>query len=233
MRILILKDQKINNEKLSEVLVEFRNFWKKNCGIAPRYTVQEHDYSNVSGIVRHNFDTLPYGYLDKHVKEIHNKDNYAFDHIIFLVHRNNISWEDTGIWGENFTNFWWNYNVSICQWDHKNSANTLGTLFHEMHHGFDAFIQTMTGKNIEKMIGVKDWDSSITHGGEKPWTYIRSLNDNVSSIQYIAPLLKEAYAVHEQRYLKEKIKLLSQVVQLLQQLRGLFNKSKNICRKCH
>lgn len=237
MRILFLKDEKITNEKMLDVIVKLKEHYKRHTGINIKFSIENRDYTNVSGTIRHMFDSLPFGYLDKEVKAIHNKDNFAYDHIIFLVHENNMSWENKRLWGENFTNFWWSYNVSVCRWDYRSQVNTLGTLYHEMHHGHDAFIKTQIDVDVEALLGVNDWDSSITHGGEKPWTYIRSLNDNTSSLVYIADHLKAAYDKHKSLNLQKKVTQLQTVVLLLQKLvvlrRALLNKKKSVCKTSH
>jgi hypothetical protein len=238
MRLLILKDPLIQSGDLEFVLDSVADLYKSNCGIDPYFTVREISYQDQSGTVRANFDGLPYGFLDKHVRAVHAKDAYAFDHIVFMVHENN--WKPTqAIWGENFSNFWWTYHVEVCRFDKDNMANSIGTLYHEIHHSHDALIETMLGIKVEPLIGVSDWDAVITHGnkaagGHPVWKYIR-FKENESSIMFIADLLRKAYDKHLQLHLKEKISLLQKVVQLTQQVivlqRSLLIKNASKCQQ--
>lgn len=217
MRLLILKDKDIKETDLNIVLDGIDEIYHSNADIDITFTINEHDYTEVSGEQRYTFDSLPYGYIKKEVDRVHKRDNYAFDHIIFLVHRDNWRYQDKRVWGENFSNVFYDYHVEIVRFDNKNLANSIGTMYHEIHHSHDALIETELGVKVESIVEVDDWDSGITHGGESPWEYIR-YKENTRSLYKIKSLLKKAYENRKQRHLKVKVGMLQQIVKLMQQL---------------
>jgi hypothetical protein len=244
MRILLLKDKKVKQSLLSGVMNQFIDLYHTNTGIIPTYDIEERDFSIQEGEERYNFDTLPYGLTKREVDAVHKKYREQYDHIIFSVHRDHCSeWgkvkSSTGnmvnIWGENFSNVFYKYDVEVCRFDDKNLANSLGTIYHEVHHSHNTTIKTYLGVNVEQIpaLGIKDWDNDITHGGGAFWDYIRH-TENQASLVTIALLLKQSYEKRKQLFNQEKITMLQTMVKLLQQLivlqRSLVNKN---ITKCH
>jgi len=235
VRVLILKDPKIKQRQVDEVLKQFRAIFKDNSGVIVQEEIEELDYTHVEGANRTYFDSLPYGFIKKNVDIVHKKDAGRYDHIVFWVHRDN--WINQSpnkkVWGENFSNFFKDYHVEICRFDNKNLANSLGTLWHEFHHALDALVETELGIKVEKIINVNSWDTDITHGGGSAWSYIRH-TENTDSLKYIGPMVKQAYEARKERYIKTKISMLLKVVQLAKEVlrlrRVLLNKHTS---KCH
>lgn len=237
MRILILRDEKINDEQLDSVLAEFSQIFKDNANITPEITKEYVSYRDQRGSQRAGFDALPYGFVKWHVDRIHKRDKGRYDHILLLVHRANFK-PTKAIWGENFSNFFYDYHVSVGRYDHKNPANSLGTIWHEVHHSLDALVETELGVKVEPLFNVKSWDNAITHGGKyyeanDKWDYIRH-KENQESLARIAFLVQRAYDERKRRYLMTKVDMLKSIVELMKELkrlkRVLFIKHKN---KCH
>lgn len=240
MRHVIYLDNKITDKQFEQWKTEDIWFWETFADITPLYWVIRQDFSDYPVEPDFDGDARPtrafMKSLTDNVYTRYSKDGTDF--ILLLVHDSN--WQSAGelfevfkkkhnitkpkgIWGTNMSNVYHNYHVQYCRWDSKNMANTFGTLYHERHHALDALIATETGVNVNPILKVKAWDSGCTHGGEKPWQYIRH-KENTDSIETITPHLKEALAKRQARhdaYIRGSkltiIKLLENLVYLYRQ----------------
>lgn len=241
MRHVIYKDLSIPTKDFETWKQEDTWFWQTFAGITPLYWVINHDFSeypvepDFDGDARPTRDFLKE--LTDRVYNSYSKDGTDF--VMLFIHEDN--WrssgelfeqfkkkhgikKEKGIWGTNYSNVYHNYHVQYCRWDKKNNANNFGTLYHERHHALDALIATELGININPILKVNSWDSGCTHGGEKPWLYIRH-KENTDSIKTIAPYLQQALAKRQARhddYIKNTkqtvVKLLEQLVYLWRQI---------------
>lgn len=247
MRILILKDKKVNQALLSEVMNSFIDLYHTNTGITPTYDIEERDFSIQTGYEeKYNYDTLPYGQTKKEVDAVYKKYREQYDHIIFSVHKDHcydwakvksgLTGKMVNIWGENFSGVFYNYQVEVCRFDPDKLANSLGTIYHEVHHSHDTLIKVMLGKRVEDLfiLGITQWDNDITHGGSPLWDYIRH-KENQASLAAIAPLLREAYAKRKQIFINEQEGMKKTIAQLTEQLamlkRRLLNKKITKCQQ--
>lgn len=213
MNILILKDKAIRNTQLKRVLDELTAFYKMHGNITIDWTVEEKDYSDMEASTTPGiFDTLSERYLRSNCKAVYQKHAEAVDHVIFLVHKDR--WSFGRYWGENFSNHFSGYQTQVCRYDDDNPANSVGTIYHEMHHAHDAFIYKYTGQNMTNLIGYK-WDL-ITHGERQPWKYIR-YNENANSLIFISTLLKEAVEKRRAIWNKKKNQYMT-IITLAEQL---------------
>lgn len=212
LNILIRKDIAISQPQLDRVLAELSRFYTENAGVKIKWIIESHDYkgmekSTAAGI----FDTLSERYMRTQCADIYRRHQEAIDHVIFLIHKNN--WDFEGVWGENFSNHFSGYQTQVCRYDNDNTANSFGTIYHEMHHSHDAFIYKYTGKNIDQFLGY-DWDDNVTHGGGKEWQYIR-YQENRQSLVYISHMLQEAIDKRRSIWNRKKINYLTTIVDLL------------------
>lgn len=197
MNILLLLDNKINEDQLKEVKKQVSKIYKDNTGIKLYFTDEWRDFSNVpKEFYTKEEEGIKKSYLAETTKEIYSRYKDRIDHVVFFIHKDN--WKLTGVWGWNTSKVFNGYGVQQCRFDTK-VVNTVGTLYHELMHDHDSFIYTYTGKVIEKMVLVKDWDDDVVHGGRYSltnygWKYIR-YNENQPALQLIADALKEALAV--------------------------------------
>jgi len=231
MRVLFLLDQKIPQASFDRVWQQVREIYD---GLNIETKIERMSYENVTGEIRYNVHSLPYGFLKKHVVATHKRDSNRHDHFIFLVHEDNWGkWQkDKRVWGENLSHYFYDYHVEVCRWDKDNEANSVGTIYHEITHSHDALIERELGVRLENVIGIGDWDKDFTHGGAKEWEYIRH-KQNQRGIREVKHLLADAYEKRKVRYLKNYYNKLSTVVELMQKVidlkRRLQSKKKTSC----
>lgn len=225
MRHVILKDKKISRLDLIKWIEEDVAFWEKHLGIIPTYETIETDYTTYPTYIDEDGDIRP---TNEYLKSLNDSvvkkcGEFGFDFILVMVHEDN--WRsdtDTtkGIWGTNYSYVFGKQCLDYCRWDKDNFANTFGTAYHERHHSFDAIIKVELGVDIEPILGVTGYDKSITHGGAKPWKYIRH-KENLDSLKVMKPYLIQAFAKRKVKHdevlgLMEKvISLATQVIYLL------------------
>lgn len=234
MRFCVLKDNKITAKDYSELEKQFTDFIFANTGIMPTFFIEERDYSDVPTELDQDGDSKPTtAYLKALTKTVHDKyGDYGTDSVVMLVHRDN--WVFTGIWGTNWSNKYYQYHVHLCRFDSRNSANSLGTLYHEWMHSLDALIKTHTGFDINTLFkGEKcfvNWDVTCIHGNrtstckETEYSYIK-WKDNTKALVRIAPYLQQAYAKRKQMYYAPYVTVLWQAVDIL---RSLLNKKNGV-----
>jgi hypothetical protein len=231
MRTLIYKDIKIPQAEYDKLLKEYGAFIKKSTGITVTFWTVDYDYTDYPTYLdTDGDDVLRPNFLQDLAKEVtKNYGDYGTDNVVTLIHEDN--WKSgrtatrKGIWGTNYSYKYGNYHVQYCRWDKKNPVNSLGTIIHEqIWHPADALIKVELGININPIVGVSNWDADVVHGGDKRFTYVRSLEDNASTLKVIAPYLASAYRKRVEKheiYTKglqnTAIGLLERVVELLKQ----------------
>jgi hypothetical protein len=222
MRILILQDLKITNVQIAELTNQYADMFKEATGITPEIYIRRRDFTSYPTEPDSDGDPRPtQEWLRALTREVYDEYKQGVDHVVILVHQDN--WRsdppdpNIGIWGVNWSNIFFNYQVHYCRFDRRNMANSLGTLHHEIAHSFDAFIRTYTGTDINKVLGIKSWDREIVHGEHKDAVYMRH-RDNLQWLTYIAPYLKQAYAKRHELYFERVTKpLYKQIISLAEQ----------------
>lgn len=216
MKILYLYDQKIKTKDAWRIAEEFNLWMEEHAGITPTNFFEPQNFYNYPTFIDSDGDVRPSDkWLRTLAADVHQRySGEGTDHIVIWVHEDN--WKSGKIWGTAFANMYSGYQVTYCRWDKDNPANTFGTLWHEIHHTFDSFIETYQGVQIEGLVGVTDWDKEITHGASPHWKYIR-YQENAASLEAISTLLKAAYAKRHAVYTR-KVGLLEQILVLLRQL---------------
>lgn len=230
MRIAILKDVAINDKQFNGLTTEYAAFIEQHTGIRPTFFVHPFEYKAIPLIVDADGDHMPtMAWRSATVKTIFDKYNlYGVDHVVLLVHRDN--WVFSGIWGTNWSNIYHGYQVHLCRFDHKNTANSFGTLYHEMMHSFDALIKVHTGVDIHQYF--PQWDKFCVHGGRPDkegttqWKYIR-WKENTEALAGIAPFLRQAYAKRLELF-NTQTGLMRQVISLATQLKALLNRKNGV-----
>jgi hypothetical protein len=231
MRHVVLKDKKITKKALEAWKVEDVAFWEKNIGVTPTYEVIDTDYTTYPTYIDEDKDVRPtYEYLQTKTNEVVKKfGDFGTDFIMVMVHEDNWKSDTTpdikgdGIWGTNYSYVFGKQCLEYCRWDKDNTANTFGTAYHERHHSFDALIKVETGVDIEPLLGVVGYDKSITHGGAKPWKYIRH-KENLASLKTMKPHLQEAFRIRKERHDKVIVGLMETVVNLATQVLYILRK---------
>jgi len=230
MKILILKDKKIDNEQLQEVERQFIDLMYENALITPVFSQEDYNFDSYPKEVSSDGDEhLPDSYLRKMIADVYKKHGETIDHIIPLIHRDN--WNLNGIWGTNYSNIYNGYQVHLCRFDNRNLANSLGTIYHECMHSFDAFIKTYTGVDINKLGKFGNWDKHVVHGGRPDqvgvykWGYIRH-KENTDILAYISVSLREAYKKRSK--LNTQKTLINVLERLVVAYRALINKKSTV-----
>jgi len=234
MRHIILKDKKITQVALEKWKLEDIAFWEKHLGITPTYEVRTIDYTTYPTYIDSDGDIRPtnaylQSLVDPVVKSI---GDFGTDFIMVMIHEDN--WRsdtDTtkGIWGTNYSYAFGKLCLEYCRWDKDNPANTFGTAYHERHHSFDAIVKVETGVDVQPLLGVQKYDAEITHGGSKPWKYIRH-KENLESLKIMKPHLQTAFQVRKNKneevakgLMEIIIKLATQVIYLLKMKQNVKN----------
>ena len=232
MRITFLKDTIITEDEVNELQVQFSDFFDN---FEVQYFVHERDFSYYPTFKDSDGDLRPSNdFLVQETDYVFNKyGNWGTDHVVLLIHEDN--WLSPTIWGTNYSNIFHGYQVHYCRLDRDNKFNSVGTLYHELMHSFDALILTETGQNIANFLNIENWDRSIVHGQNYLYDYIR-YNENLEAVDYIEPMLKQAYLNRKERFDQEYKGLQKTVVQLLQMLvvllRQQFNRKNGINKLC-
>lgn len=230
MRFVVKKDVKITKEQWDKLAAEFTALYQEHAGITPTFFVEEHTYGGIPTIIDSDGDVMPdMAWRTATMKAIHARyGDFGTDHVVCLIHRDN--WQFTGIWGTNWSNIYHGYQVHLCRFDNKNSANSLGTLYHEVMHSHDALIKATINVDIHALIGF-DFDKFAVHGGRPDkeftteWKYIRH-KENTAALAYIAPYLKQSYEKRLSLH-RHYTGLLQQVLTLAQQYLVLWRAKHN------
>lgn len=229
MKLLILTDVKIPKRQHETVLAQLTELYKTNATIEPQYTIEQYDFTTYPTYVDSDGDKRPTdAWLAAISANVWERYKESIDHIVLHIHQDN--WQSDppgagGIWGTNYSFVWNDYQLQYCRWDAKNTANSLGTLYHEIHHSHDAVIKTYLGVSVERLVGVVSWDRDVTHGMSDKFKYIRH-KENLDALQIIGPYLKAAYAERNKLHLK-RISQMQQIIELLQRIVVLYRSKLN------
>ena len=224
MRTVVVKDTKIPKDELLAMLDDYSDFMEEHTGIKPVFWVEQRDFSSVPTKVDDDGDMKPTNdYLRALSKDVESRYGEAgTDNVVMLVHEDNFLYK--GIWGKNWSFSLGSYSLQLCRWDRDNVVNSFGTLYHEQSHSFDAVVKKETGIDINKTLGF-DWDRQVH--GKDGWDYIGRISgrENTKALKQVAPYLKKAYKVREERHMK-KIGLMEQIVKIVSTLISLLQKKK-------
>jgi hypothetical protein len=232
MRFLILKDKKISEEQLDELERQFTDLVYEATGLSPVFFVEERDYSHVPTESDSDGDLKPTRvYTTKMIDGVHKVyGDYGVDHVILLIHQDN--WIFTGIWGVSYSYLFKKYHVEICRFDKKNMANSLGTLYHEVMHTFDALLKVEIGFDVNTLNLAPSYDKFVVHGGrpdqegKMKWRYIRH-KENTEALTIMAPHIKLAYQARKDKYNEPLRNVQKWVISFL---RGYLNQKKGQTR---
>ncbi len=243
MRILVFKDTKIPQQDYDTLCRNYTNLMVKHAGITPIFITRDKDYTNVPTVIDADGDTMPTlpwrQQIADETKAIFGE--YGIDHIIPLVHQDN--WIFKGVWGTNWSNKYYTYHISLCRFDKKNPVNSLGTLYHETMHSFDALIYSSIGVNVQTYIPVL-WDKFCVHGGRPDsegtteWKYIR-YNENTKALEMIAGDLRKSYQKRKDLQLQQltakesslRTQLISMIQAKIVNLRALLAQKNGVPKK--
>lgn len=217
MRNVIIKDTKINKDELLHLLDEYADFIEKHTGIVPEFYVEQRDFTQVPTVVDSDGDMKPtQAYIQMLCDDVRSRyGNDGTDNVVMLVHEDNFLYK--GIWGQNWSFQHGTYSFQLCRWDKDNTANSFGTLNHEIMHSFDAVIKRETGKDINILFD-GDWDGQVVHGKGK-WEYVR-YQENTKALKKIAVPLKEAYNIRKERHLAPYKAVQLRIINLLRSILG-------------
>jgi hypothetical protein len=205
MRVLIYLDTKIPPVEYAKLIKDYGAFIKKHTGITVTFWTEQKDFTDYPTVLDSDGDdVIRPNFLQQLIDdtEVHYGD-YGADNIITLIHEDNWKSGSTatrkGISGTNYSYKYGNYHVQYCRWWARKGKsveqeliNTFGTINHEIDHTFDALVQVETGININSILGVTAYDADTTHGGKKPYKYIR-YQENADKLKVLAPYLASAY----------------------------------------
>jgi len=209
MRLLILADETIPADELEEVLAEHKRMYRER-GVPFSYDIEWRDHSSLpysnywsdgNGMNR----GIDQGYLKKEAKKIWNRYYRRYDNLVFAVDAEHWVPAEDGIWGWNLSNEMSGYEIGQVRFDtvssHRASriANSLGTNYHEGCHSHDQYCYRLKGVRIKKIVGVKNWDDGMVHGGAPQFAYIRH-RENLDAIEEISSVLAEACAKRKRQH---------------------------------
>jgi hypothetical protein len=232
MKVLLLTDKTINKTLLGQVQLQIANNYKD---LNMEFITEDFDFTTYP-IEQYwgGYFGIQQAWLRARCADVYKRWAEEVDVVVFLIASPNWKLDDPAIvgdkpvWGWNISNQFSGYGVQQVRFaqvpnhtDQRNVNNSAGTLYHELHHDHDTYVFVNTGKVIENIVGVRDWDNDITHGGSPDWAYIRTVSDNVASINRIMPNLIESRDARKRVFLTKKVGLLQQLLKLMVQLRAL------------
>lgn len=235
MRHYVYKDIKIPQSEYDKVLDEYKQFHKETSGLELSFITGEFDFSryptetDTDGLQRPTA-----AFLREMCQMVEEKlGKYGVDHIKLLIHEDN--WKSDpkgadGIWGTSWTYVYGSGNLCYDRWDKDNPANSFGTMNHEDDHAYDSIIKVETGLDVNKILGIVDYDKQTTHGGRELQPayhgYIR-YKENAEKLKVIGSYLKTAYDKRLQRHTADIMGKQKTIIGLLEQVIYLLKKSKN------
>lgn len=203
MRHVLLLDNKISTRDLRAWQKDDDQFWQTFIGMTPTYEIIRKDFSDYPTYEDDDGDIRPEHY---YLQSLNNEvvktyGDYGTDFIMMLVHEDN--WQSDpdgpgGIWGTNYSYAFGKQHFQYCRWSPK-PVNTFGTLYHERAHSFDALTLQEIGIDIRPLLGVTNFDREVVHGYNPDWEYIR-WKENTDMLKTIAPHLRKAFSVREQKH---------------------------------
>lgn len=220
MRTLVLKDHAIDKDECLALLDEFSEFFEQHTGIKPEWYVEGYDFSRVPTVPDSDGDLKPTAQYRKDIEtEVHKRyGDYGVDNIIMLVHEKHFTF--SGIWGSNWSYNFYKYSFQLCRWDKDNSANTFGTLYHELMHSFDTLVRKEVGGDPLNQILETDWDAMV-HGAS-PYKYIgrRTGKENTDALELAAPYLIDAFQTRKEKHFEPVKRVQKLLISLLQRILG-------------
>jgi len=230
MRHAVLLDTKVSLASYNKWVKDDKAFWEEFLGMTPEYTLIRTDYSTYPTYIDNTGDIRP---TDNYLKSLNDQvvaklGEFGVDFVMVMIHEDN--WlsdteETKGIWGTNYSYIYGKQCLDYCRWDRDNSANTFGTAYHERTHSFDAVCKQEIGVDVNKIVGVTNWDREVTHGKSFKYDYIRH-KENTGAIKMIAPHLRKAFSKREQLHQKTHDKMLN-IIEILTQVVYLLKMLKN------
>jgi hypothetical protein len=223
MRSVVLIDTKIDKDEALVLLDDFSEFFRSHTGIEHEFWVERRDFSQVPTMVESDGDMKPsVAYRKALNKDVHSRyGDYGTDNVVMWVHEDNFTYK--GLWGQNWSGYYHKHSFQLCRWDKDNTANSFGTLYHELMHSFDWVVKDSLNIDVNKLFGY-DWDAGAVHGAGN-WDYIgrKTGRENVKALMQIAPYLRSALQKRKDKHLK-RIGLMQQVVKLLSTMVSLLSK---------
>lgn len=215
MRILVLKDEKIGKVNCNYITKQVGAIYSDNTPVTPTFHVEERDFEDLifSDYYGGNLG-IDQSLLRVICNDVYNRWQEEIDYVTFLVHEDN--WHAGRVWGWNLSAKFNGYEVNQVRYDKDNTANTVGTFYHETMHAVDSFIFRNTGVHIEPIVGVTDWDHAVVHGGDARYDYIR-YKHNTDALSAVGDLLKKASDARVALF-EKKVGLYKQIIQKMQQV---------------
>lgn len=232
MKILVITDTAIKRDFLDEVLAQVGELYQRNTNIVPQYIVQDFAYGDYP-VEQYwgGYYGISHAWLRAECAKAYKRYEEEIVGVVFAISSENWKLDDPAIvkdkpvWGWNHSNQMSGYGVQQVRIAQvaghsrkRNLNNSIGTLFHEGMHDHDTFVFVNTGKLIEDIVKVPDWDNSVVHGQHPDYTYIR-YKENQDALRAIGPALSEALA-KRQELMETKYGLYKQMIQLLIYLRA-------------
>jgi hypothetical protein len=221
--ILILADKGTNKNYLGHVMLQVGELYKKNMGVEVVWTVEDYDYGDYP-VVEYwgGYEGIAQSWIAERTKEIWDRKHESIDTVMFAIPSSN--WRLTGVWGWNHSAHFNGYGVQqvrlaqvASHTDERNINNSVGTLYHELHHDLDSFVFNYTGVVVEKLYpnDVRSHDNDVTHGEHADWQYIRH-KENQESLKIVAASFRQAVAKRRELY-QDRVTKMQTIVQLLEQ----------------
>ena len=229
MRSVAIIDLKIDKDEALALLDEYSEYLEKHTGFKHEFWVERRDFSQVPTTVDSDGDVKPTeAYRKALFNDVHSRyGDDGTDNVIMWVHEDNFIYK--GIWGQNWSYVYGTYSLQLCRWDKDNDVNTLNTLFHEQAHSWDRLILEEIGIDINPTIANHfgyqsfSFDRDFVHGNHPDFPYIGARGFNrddkkvIEILNLLAPYLRRAYAVRQERHMK-KLGMMEQIVKLLSTL---------------
>jgi hypothetical protein len=256
MNILLLADKDIIVTNLERVQKEISALYAQNSNITIKWTTKEFDYSDYP-IEQYwgGYWGIAHAWLRARCEEVHAKHKESIDNVVFLIASDNWKLDRTELVGPNHV-WGWNHSATMSGYgvqqvrfaqvsthtNQRNVNNSIGTLYHEMHHDHDTFVFNYTGEVVERIVNVQSWDEDITHGRSPNWEYIR-YKENQASLRAISTVLERALTIRRALY-ATRVSLMEKIIQLLERkvvlLRELLSRQRgdiailphNKCKCC-
>lgn len=221
--ILILADKETNKTMLGQVMREVGELYQKNMDVTVEWTVEDYDYGNYP-VVEYwgGYEGIAQSWLTARCKEIWDRKHESIDTVMFAIPSDN--WRLNGVWGWNMGETFHSYSVqqirlaqNPAHTDVRNVTNSVGVMYHELHHDLDSFVFNYTGVVVEKLYpnDVRSHDNDVTHGEHPDWQYIRH-KENQESLKIVASNFRLAIAKRRELY-KNRVTKMQTIVQLLEQ----------------
>jgi len=235
MKHFVYRDTRIYKKDYDEMIEEYQKFHRETSGLELTFVTVDYDFSDYPTVKDTDGLQRPTdAFLREMYKKVETKyGKYGMDHVKLFIHEDN--WKSDpagadGIWGTSWSYVHGNGNLCYNRWDKDNAANSFGTMNHEDDHSYDSIIKTEIGIDVNKILGITNYDKQTTHGGRelKPayHGYIR-YKENADKLKKLSPYLKAAYAKRLERH-EESIKVQKRtIISLLEKMIYLYRQKLN------